>query len=85
MYPFDPAQSDFLTSKPKQLLHDKSIPDTLISLKFAKKHADTAEVKDRVVKEIIEELTLYYAANSRNIGFPEACVPVGVMLRRFKK
>ncbi len=54
-------------------------------MKFAKKHAETAEVKDRVVREIVEELTLYYAGNSRGIGFPEACVPVGVMLRRFKK
>ena len=83
LYPFDSA-SDFLNSKPKQL-QDKSVPDTLVSLKFAKKHSETAEVKDRVVKEAIEELTIYYAANSRMIGFPECVVPIGVVLRKFKK
>ncbi len=56
-----------------------------MSLKFAKKHAETAEVKDRVVREIVEELTVYYAANSRMIGFPEMTVAIGVVLRRFKK
>ena len=61
------------------------MPDTLISHKFAKKHAETAEVKDRVVRELIDELTIYYAANSRMIGFPEAVVPIGVVLRKFKK
>lgn len=83
LYPFD-STTDFLSSKPKPL-QDKSVPDSLISLKFAKKHAETAEVKDRVVKEVIEELTIYYAANSRIIGFPEATVPIGVVLRKFKK
>ncbi len=57
----------------------------MISLKFAKKHSDTAEVKDRVVRETIDELTIYYAANSRLISFPEAIVPIGVLLRKFKK
>jgi hypothetical protein len=61
------------------------VPDTLISLKFAKKHAETAEVKDRVVRELIDELTIYYAANSKMIGFPEMIVPLGVVLRKFKK
>lgn len=37
------------------------------------------------MKEVIEELTIYYAANSRIIGFPEATVPIGVVLRKFKK
>ena len=83
LYPFDPC-TDFLNSKPKPL-QDKSVPDTLISLKFAKKHAETAEVKDRIVRELIDELTIYYAANSRMIGFPEAVVPIGVVLRKFKK
>jgi hypothetical protein len=83
LYPFD-TSSDFLTSKPKPL-QDKSVPDTLISLKFAKKHAETAEVKDRVVREVIEEMTIYQAANSRSIGFPETTVPIGVVLRKFKK
>ena len=42
-------------------------------------------MKDKVVKEIIEELTIYYAANSRLISFPEVTVPIGVLLRKFKK
>jgi nucleolar complex protein 2 len=83
LYPFDSA-SDFLNSKPKAL-QDKSVPDTLVSLKYAKKHAETAEVKDRVVRELVDELTLYYAANSRMIGFPEMTVAIGVVLRKFKK
>lgn len=83
LYPFDSA-SDFLNSKPKAL-QDKSVPDTLVSLKYAKKHAETAEVKDRVVRELVDELTVYYAANSRMIGFPEMTVPIGVVLRKFKK
>ncbi len=83
MYPFDPS-TDFLNAKPKPL-QDKTVPDTLISLKYAKKHAETAEVKDRVVRELVEELTIYYAANSRMIGFPEAIIPIGVVLRKFKK
>ena len=84
LYPFE-ASSDFLQGKPKQALQDKAVPDSLVSLKFAKKHAETADVKDRVVREVIDELTIYYAANSRLISFPEAVVPLGVLLRRFKK
>ena len=42
-------------------------------------------MKDRIVKEILEELTIYYANNSRSISFPEMIVPVGVLLRKFKK
>jgi len=38
-----------------------------------------------VVRELIDEITIYYAANSRMIGFPEMTVPIGVVLRRFKK
>lgn len=86
LYVFD-SSSDFLNGgKGKvQELKDKAVPDTLVSLKFAKKHADTMDVKDRVVKEVIEELSIYYAANSRMISFPEATVPIGVVLRKFKK
>ncbi len=84
LYVFD-GSSDFLVAGKVQELKDKAVPDTLVSLKFAKKHADTLEVRDRIVKEVIEELTIYYAANSRNIGFPEATVPLGVVLRKFKK
>ena len=39
LYPFD-LQNDYLNSKSKQL-QDKAIPETLISLKAAKKHVDT--------------------------------------------
>lgn len=42
-------------------------------------------MKDRIVKEIIDELTIYYANNSRSISFPELTVPLGVLLRKFKK
>lgn len=42
-------------------------------------------MKDRMVKESIEELTIYFANNSRSISFPEMTVPVGVILRKFKK
>jgi hypothetical protein len=83
LYPFDSA-SDFLNSKPKAL-QDKAVPDTLVSLKYAKKHAETAEVKDRVVRELVDELTVYLAANSRMIGFPEMTVAIGVVVRKFKK
>lgn len=42
-------------------------------------------MKDRIVKESIEELTIYFANNSRSISFPEMIVPIGVILRKFKK
>jgi hypothetical protein len=61
------------------------IPDTLISLKIAKKHLNTHEMKDRIVKEIIDELTIYYSNNSRQLSFPEIIIPLGVLLRKFKK
>ena len=57
----------------------------MISLKVAKKHVDTQEIKDRIVKESIEALTLYFAANATSLSFPELFVPVGVVLRKFKK
>lgn len=83
LYPFDP-HFEFINSKSKPLT-DKSIPDTLISLKIAKKHLNTFEMKDRIVKEIIEELSIYFANSSRHISFPELVIPVGVVLRKFKK
>lgn len=83
LYPFD-LQNELLNSKSKPLT-DKSIPDTLVSLKIAKKHQDTQEMKDRIVKEILDELTIYYANNSRSLSFPEMVVPLGVLLRKFKK
>jgi len=30
------------------------IPETIVSLKIAKKHMDTQEIKDRIVKEALE-------------------------------
>lgn len=56
-----------------------------MSLKIAKKHLNTFEMKDRIVKEIIEELSIYFANSSRHISFPEMVIPVGVVLRKFKK
>jgi hypothetical protein len=58
LYPFEGG--DWLNSKSKQL-SDKSIPDTIVSLKIAKKNVDTKEFKDRVVKEVIEELSIYFS------------------------
>ena len=40
LYPLDTSNFNFFSSKPKQL-QDKAIPDTLVSLKFAKKHVTT--------------------------------------------
>lgn len=61
------------------------LPDTLISLKFAKNHLGTQEVRDRIVKDIVESLTMYLAANGKSLAFPELIVPIGVLLRKFKK
>ena len=83
LYIFDPT-NDYLNNKPKAL-EDKSIPPTLVSLKIAKKHVDTQPIKDRIVKEVIEALTLYFAANATSLSFPEITIPTGVVLRKFKK
>ena len=69
-------------SKP---LEDKIIPETLISLKIAKKHIETSEMKDRIVQEALDELLLYYAANSRQIGFPEMIIGTTIVLKKFRK
>ena len=74
----------FFNSKPKTL-QDKSIPETLVSLKFAKKHVNTQEARDRIVREVIESLTLYLSANGNSLAFPELVVPITVLLRKFKK
>ena len=84
LYPLDTSNLNFFNSKPKPL-QDKAIPDTLVSLKLAKKHMNTQEAKDRIVKEVIESLTLYLAANGNSLAFPEIVVPVTVLLRKFKK
>lgn len=56
-----------------------------MSLKIAKKHVDTQEMKDRIVKEALEGLTQYFAANSTSLSFPELILPTCVILRKFKK
>ena len=84
LYPLDTSNLAFFTSKPKPLT-DKAVPDTLVSLKFAKKHLGTQEVRDRVVKDIIESMTMYLAANGKSLAFPELIVPICVLLRKFKK
>lgn len=61
------------------------MPETLVSLKIAKKHIDTSEMKDRIVQEALDELLLYYAANSRQIGFPEMVIGTQNILKKFKK
>jgi len=73
-----------LNNKPKPL-EDKQIPPSLVSLKIAKKHVDTAQIKDRIVKETLEALTLYFAANALSLSFPEIIIPTTVILRKFKK
>ena len=84
IHPFDASNYNFFNGKPRPL-QDKSIPDTIVSLKFAKKHVDTSEAKDRIVKEALESLTLYLAVNSSQLSFPEMFVPVSVLLRKFRK
>jgi hypothetical protein len=61
------------------------IPETLVSIKIAKKHVDTSEMKERIIKETLDELLLYLCANSRSISFPEMAVPISMILRKFKK
>jgi len=63
----------YLNSKPKPL-QDKFIPETLVSLKIAKKHFETAEMKDRIIRETVETLTLFFAANGTALSFPELLV-----------
>ena len=84
LQPFDSSHIEYFNAKPRAL-QDKSIPDTTISLKVAKKHVETQEIKDRIVKESLEALTLYLAANATSLSFPELFVPIGVVLRKFKK
>mmetsp|Transcript_25836 Transcript_25836/g.25111 ORF Transcript_25836/g.25111 Transcript_25836/m.25111 type:complete len:123 (+) Transcript_25836:256-624(+) len=42
-------------------------------------------MKDRVVRETLEELSIYFGNLGRSLSFPEMIVPVGVVLRKFKK
>ena len=66
-------------------LEDKLIPETLVSLKIAKKHIDTLEMKERILKETVRALEKHYASQSHSIGFPEMIVPAQEILRKFKK
>jgi hypothetical protein len=74
----------YFSAKPKPL-EDKLIPETLVSIKIAKKHIDTAEMKDRIVRETLDELVLFLAANATSVSFPEIAVPAEHILRKFKK
>jgi hypothetical protein len=56
MYAFE--NDRWFNAKPKPLT-DKSVPETVIALKVAKKHFETSEVKDRMIRESIEALTLF--------------------------
>lgn len=76
--------TSYFNQKPKAL-EDKIIPETLVSIKIAKKHVDTSEMKERIIKETLDELLLFLTANSRSISFPEMAVPISLILRKFKK
>lgn len=85
LYPFESAGGvNYLNSKGKPL-EDKMIPDSLISIKISKKHLDSVEMKDRVVQECLEHLTLYLATHSRKMFFPEMTVGMSIVLRKFRK
>lgn len=81
---FQESNYNYFNAKPKKL-DDKTIPDTLICLKINKKHIDTSEMKDRIIKETISALTHYFAANAQSVALPEMMTPVRVILARFKK
>jgi len=85
LYPFESAGGvNYLNTKSK-ILEDKIIPDTLVSVKIAKKHLDTVEMKDRVVQESLEHLTQFLAVHSRRIYFPEMTIGLSIVLRKFRK
>lgn len=74
----------FFNAKPKKL-EDKSIPATAICLKISKKHMETQEMKDRIVKESLQALTHLLASQADQVSFPEMMVPVKFTLAKFKK
>jgi len=45
----------------------------------------TQEARDKVIKEIMDSITLYLAANGNSLAFPELFVPISVLMRKFKK
>lgn len=83
MYPFDTSTEYF--NKKGKVMDDKTVPEFLVSLKISKKHIDTAEMRDKIMREAIDELILYFSLMSRNVTFPEYFVPIGVFFRKFKK
>ena len=84
MVPFESVNQNFFNVKPKPL-EDKVLPDSLVSLKISKKHLETSEMKDRILREAIAALTQYLATNADSIAFPEMCVSISVILRKFKQ
>lgn len=85
LYPFESKGGvTYLNSKSKPLV-DKMIPDSLISIKISKKHLDTVEMKDKVVQESLEHLTMHLADHARKLYFPEMVVGLSYVLRKFKK
>lgn len=84
MHVLDTVNNNFFNSKPKPMT-DKIVPDFFISLKISKKHLPTQEIKDRIIKETVDALTHWFAANATSLSFPELAVPNGVMVRKFKK
>jgi len=42
-------------------------------------------MKDRIVREALAALTLYLSTNADSIAFPEMCISISVILRKFKK
>ena len=42
-------------------------------------------MKDRLIRETINLLTQYFAVNANCISLPEMMVPVGFLLRKFRK
>lgn len=46
---------------------------------------DTYEVKEKIIEEVVESLTRYYAPLSANLSFPELILPTQIVLERFKQ
>lgn len=74
----------YFNSKSKAL-EDKMLPATSICLKISKKHIDTLEMKERIVRETCHALLEYYATQSLSVAFPELIVSSLTTLRKFKK
>jgi len=54
LYPFEQQGGATFLGQKNKPLEDKMIPETAVSLKIAKKHLNTAELKDRVVQEALQ-------------------------------